>query len=303
MLITPRVDNQKYALVTGASSGIGYALVKALSKKGYKVFACSPKSVSFLMKPLAEEYGAITFECDITNLEDIKHSAELIKTTTGGKLDILYNNAGISIGGPAIEIDEGQLDKLFQVNVIGHINMTKHLAPLVINAKGTIVFTSSIAGLIPLAWVSAYNATKAAINMYAKTLRAELQPLGVKVHSFITGGVDTAICDNNRATTLDSDYYNVDGIFESLNSSANMSRNRRTTEDPDVYAEGIVKKITNKDPGFNIYKGAKAYSVYLVSLLLPLFVIQHGIAFHFKQLKVWYNMRKALKAKESKKSK
>lgn len=303
MLITPRVTEQKYALVTGASSGIGYAMVKALSKKGYRVFACAPKSVAFLMKPLADEYGAITFDCDITNLDDIKNTAELINTTTQGRLDVLYNNAGISIGGPAIEIDENKLDKLFQVNVIGHINMTKHLAPLVINAKGVIVFTSSVASIIPLAWVSAYNATKAAINMYAKTLESEVKPLGVKVYSVITGGVDTAICDNNRVTTIDSEYYNVEGIFDSLNSSANMSRNRRTTEDPDVYAEGIVKKITRRDSGFNIFKGAKAYTLYLVSLYVPLFLIQFGNAFHFKQLKVWYNMRKALKARESKKSK
>lgn len=285
--------DQKYALITGASSGIGYAMAVSLSKRGYKVFGCSPKADTFLMKPLTEQYGVVAFECDITNLEDIKKASKLIKEETGGKLHILYNNGGISIGGPAIDYDESELNKLFQVNVIGHINMTKHMADYVIACQGTIVFTSSVASIIPLSWVSAYNATKAAINMYAKTLHAEMKPFGVKVYSVITGGVNTAICDQNVKSSIAGSRYDVDGIYESLYSSANMSRNYSTTEDPEVYAEGIADKITSsKSFGFNIYKGAKAYTLYLLTLIMPLFLIQWGVAYHFKQLRVFRNIRK-----------
>ena len=99
---------------------------------------------------------------------------------TGGYLDVLYNNAGIAIGQPAIEIPEDKLNWIFQVNVIGHINMTKHFAPLVIKSKGSIIFTSSVAARVPLSWISAYSATKAAIDAYAKTLHGEMEPFGLK---------------------------------------------------------------------------------------------------------------------------
>lgn len=65
--------------------------------------------------------------------------------------------------------------------------MTKHFAPLVIKSKGSIIFTSSVAARVPLSWISAYSATKAAIDAYAKTLHGEMEPFGVKVHSVITG--------------------------------------------------------------------------------------------------------------------
>lgn len=268
----------------------------ALSKKGYQVFGCAPKFDVHLMEPLTKQYGVKAFELDITNVDAIKSAVKYIESETGGKLDILYNNAGISIGGPAVEHDERQLDKLFQVNVIGHMNMCKHFIDLVIAAKGTIVFTSSVALVVPLCWVSHYNASKAAINMYAKTLAPELKPFGVKVYSVITGGVDTAICDLNRITGAKGSRYDVDGIFESVNSSANMSRNKKTTEDPAVYAAGIAAKITNtkKYYGFNLFKGAKAYTLYLFSVWAPLWLVWLGIGSHFKQLKVLRNVKKAL---------
>lgn len=130
---------QKYALITGASSGIGYQLAIAFSKKGYKVFGCAPESVLFEMKPLTEEYGVVAFGCDITNIDDVKKAAKLVGEQTGGRLDILYNNAGISFGGPAVEMPDDELVKIFNVNTIGHITMTKYMVDYVIAAKGTIV--------------------------------------------------------------------------------------------------------------------------------------------------------------------
>ena len=86
-------------------------------------------------KPLEQEYGVISLPLDVTDIDNIKTVLKKVEEITGGRLDVLYNNAGISISGPAIEIDETQLNKVFQVNVIGQINMTKYFAPLIINAK------------------------------------------------------------------------------------------------------------------------------------------------------------------------
>ncbi|CAI5760512.1 unnamed protein product [Candida verbasci] len=284
----------KYALITGASSGIGFSIAKELSKKGYTVIGCSPESDIFGQKPLEKDFGLISIPLDITNLENIKKVRDQVEEITGGQLDILYNNAGISIAGIAFEMDEEKVNKLFQVNVIGHINMTKHFAPFVINTRGHILFTSSVAAMTPLSWVSIYNASKAAINAYAQTLHGELAPFGVRVHSVITGGVDTGICDTNVMTSVGDSYYDVPEVYKSIRSSAMMSRNLNIS--PDQYAKEIVRDIKSwRDPGFNLYHGARAYLLAWFSRWLPLWLFEFGVQWHFKQYGVLKTIGKLAK--------
>lgn len=260
----------------------------ALHKKGYTIIGVSPEKDSWGMKPLQQQIGLIPIVLDITSTKDVKEAADQVRLLTGGQLHILYNNAGISnLGGPAIEYDDDKLRKLFDVNVLGHMFMTKYFSDMVINAKGTIVFTSSVAARVPLSWVSAYNATKAAIDQYALTLRGELKPFGVKVHSVITGGVDTAICDPLGTPTLVSDRYNVPGIYESILASANMSRNSRTSISAEKYANQVAGQITkSRDVGFNIYRGSRAYFLHFLRFWCPLWICEFGIQWHFKQWRV-----------------
>ncbi|KAI5967612.1 hypothetical protein KGF57_000306 [Candida theae] len=144
-----------------------------------------------------------------SNLDDIKRLKDVVFEEAGGYLDILYNNAGIAYGGPAICGDEAKVDKIIQVNLTAYIHVTKHLAPYVINAKGTILFTSSVAARIPLAWTSFYCATKAGIDAYALSLHGEMEPFGVKVHSVITGGVNTAIGGNYRVEEAEKVFFEL----------------------------------------------------------------------------------------------
>lgn len=278
----------KYALITGASSGIGYQMALALHKRGYTIIGISPERDLWGMKPLEQQIGLIPLALDITKPKDVEAAAEKVRQITGGTLDILYNNAGISnLGGPAIEYDDDKLRLLFDVNVLGHMYVTKYFSDLVIKAKGTIVFTSSVAARVPLSWVSAYNATKAAIDQYALTLRGELKPLGVKVHSVITGGVDTAICDPLSTPTLLTEHYDVPGVYESILASANMSRNPRTSISAQKYANQVAGQITKKrDVGFNIYRGSRAYLLHFLRFWCPLWICELGIQWHFKQFLV-----------------
>lgn len=303
--MSPRNTNSlrtKYALITGASSGIGFALAKEFSRKGYKVFACSPKQFIPLQDPLVAEFGVISIPCDITNLEDLKHVKDVVLKETGGYLDILYNNAGIAIGGPATEMDEAQLDRIFQVNVIGHINATKYLSPFVINAKGSIIYTSSVAARVPLSWTSAYSATKAAIDAYAKTLHGEMAPFGVRVHSVITGGVDTEIAAGVPIETIEALYegskYNVEGIVDCMIETQEMSHNSRYS--PAKYAKEMVSQIGRNLTRFNLYGGFKAYLLHFISRWFPLWLIEFLIQSNFKQRRVLKNVAKNVPAKKIK---
>lgn len=287
---------QKFAVITGASSGIGYALARTFSKAGYKVIGASPQSVIHLQDPLVKEFGVVSVPCDITNLDDLKRLKEVVYKETGGYVDILYNNAGIAFGGPAAEMDEGKVNKIFQVNVIGHINATKQLAPYVINAKGSIVFTSSVAARVPLAWTSVYSATKAAIDSYAQTLHGEMEPFGVRVHSVITGGVDTEIGALETVADAEKQFrnsmFNVEGGMESGLAAKNMTS---VGVSPELYARDVTRKVLKRLKKFNLYGGARGYFLHFIGRYYPLWLVEWIMQLHFKQLKLFRNIRAAVK--------
>lgn len=294
----------KYALITGAASGIGYQMAVALHRLGYQIIGVAPERDVWGMKPLEAQIGLVPIACDITSVEQIERAVKLVREHTGGTLDILYNNAGISnLGGPAIEYDDAALRRLFDVNVLGHMYMTKYFADMVIAARGTIVFTLSVAARVPLSWVLAYCATKAAIDQYAFVLRGEMRPFGVKVHSVITGGVNTAICDPLGAPVLRSDKYDVEGVYESISASANMSRNPRTSVSAERYAEQVARQITKRrDVGFNIYRGYGAYMLHLLRWYTPVWFCEWAIQWHFKQLGVLRRIRKIVQLRNKAKA-
>lgn len=290
-------SRQKYAVITGASSGIGYALAKVFSSKGYTVIAASPEPVVHLQEPLGKQYGVISVPCDITNLDDLKKLKDVVFKETGGYVDILYNNAGIAVGGPAAEMDEVKVNKIFQVNVIGHINVTKQLAPFVINAKGSIVFTSSVAARVPLAWISIYSSTKAAIDAYAQTLHGEMEPFGVKVHSVITGGVNTQIGAEETVSEAKKQFknslYNVDGAIESGMAAKEMSEKNGVTAE--LYARDVARKVLKKLKKFNLYGGSSGYTLHFIGRYYPLWLVEFIMQWFFKQLRVFKNIRKSRK--------
>lgn len=275
----------KYALISGASSGIGYALCEAFSKKGYKVYGCTRAQEVPLMKPLTEKFGVTAFACDITNTAEILKMKEAILEETGGRLDVLYNNAGIAAGGPACESSDAKVENIFRVNVFGHIAMTREFIDAIIATQGTIVFTSSVAGRVPMPMISLYCATKAAIDHYAHTLNLEMKPYDVKVVSVITGGVNTAVGDKGRDDFSDDMplLFNVPGIFECAEEVALMARKCPIPVQPHEYANSVVNYLTShKNPSLNIYYGGLAWVLNYLGRYTPVWVQQFFIGKHFK---------------------
>lgn len=273
----------KTAIVTGASSGIGYDLAIALSKKGYKVYGCAPELAVHLMEPL-KEYGVVPFALDITKVSHIKKAVEFYKKDSGkDSLDLLYNNAGIATGGLGFEFDDDEMMLLMNVNLIGHIYMTKYFADLLIKAHGVIVFTASVAAISPLSWTSLYNATKAGIDAYAKSIRPEFAAFGVTVYSVITGGVKTTIgasSASQMAAKLEASPYTVPGSEESILSATQMTNNGML---PHVYAKKVILKVTGGFRGFNIYTGYMANAVRLMNAYTPLWFQYFVMRTRFKQ--------------------
>ena len=175
------------ALVTGASSGIGAATARALDGAGYHVF-CAARRVDRL-EALAAEIGGTAIACDVTDVDQVAALAVAV----GGTLNVLVNNAGGALGSdPVIEADPDQWRQMYEINVIGTLNLTKALIPaLIASGAGTIINTGSIAGHLAYEGGGGYTAAKHGVAVMTETLRLELNGKPVRVTEIAPGMVRT----------------------------------------------------------------------------------------------------------------
>lgn len=200
---------QPIALVTGASSGIGYAISIELAKRGFKVYA-GARRMAQLQK--LKDYKIIPIELDITSLESVQGARDII-ALDNDHLDVLFNNAGVIGDGPAMEVSDKDVQYCMEVNFNSQVRVTREFSPLVMKSKGVIAFTGSTAGRVILPFGSVYSASKAALCAYANTLAFEVEPFGVKVVNFITGGVKTSMTVESSKPSLPSgSAYIVNGV-------------------------------------------------------------------------------------------
>ena len=176
----------KTALVTGASSGIGAAVVERLSREGVQVHALA-RSADALAK-LAERTGCIPHAIDVTDLEGIT------ALTSEVEFDILVNNAGVDRPGSLLKADAQGIDLLVDVNLRAVLHLCRLVLPgMVARDRGHIVNISSIAGAYNFGGNSTYHATKAAIHMLSRQLRIDAYGKHVRVTEICPGRVATDI--------------------------------------------------------------------------------------------------------------
>eukprot|EP00456_Euglypha_rotunda_P080550 TRINITY_DN7809_c0_g2_i3.p1 TRINITY_DN7809_c0_g2~~TRINITY_DN7809_c0_g2_i3.p1 ORF type:complete len:224 (+),score=61.31 TRINITY_DN7809_c0_g2_i3:124-795(+) len=194
---------QKTAFITGANIGQANLLVKALSKRGWRVFAgVLPGAPT----DLVTGGNIVVVDQDVSNSESVTASAKVVTEALAGKgLDLLMNVAGVANVG--VGVLEGaklaDVERLFNINMFGQLRVIQAFLPLVRrNAPGSrIANYSSGAILANPVGAGAYNMTKHAIHGMTLTLRHELAPFGIQVTSIIPGGVLTAMSANSHANT------------------------------------------------------------------------------------------------------
>jgi len=196
--------NDKIAIITGASSGIGKSLAYEFARRGVNVVLAARQYVTLceIAQDIEKIYGvkSIAVQCDVTNQEDCEH---LIKQTitTFGKIDILINNAGISMRALFKDADVDVLKKLMDVNFWGSVYCTKYALPELLKSQGSIVGVSSIAGYKGLPGRTGYSASKFAMNGFLDALRVENLKTGVHVMTACPGFT----ASNIRNTALNKD--------------------------------------------------------------------------------------------------
>lgn len=266
-------NSRKIAVVTGASSGIGHAITIELAQNGYKVYACARRVEP--IETIAKEFEpgvVVPYHLDVTSGESIlEFKRTLAAELPYRKLDLLYNNAGQSCTFPALDVTNDIVEQCFKVNVFSHVNMCRELAPFLINAKGTIVFTGSIAGIGVMPFSSIYAASKAAIHQYARDLHLEMKPLGVRVINAITGGVDTDIADK-RPLPATSMYNFKEGIEVFENRQLMAKRNSPMTAQ--TYAKKLLRDIQSDRDPVDVYRGSFASRMYWTVLVVPYWMLE-----------------------------
>lgn len=166
----------KIVVITGASSGIGKSLAYEFAKRGANLILAARQFVTLcgITEDIERLYQvkAVAVQCDVTNEEDCDH---LVKQAlaTFGKVDVLVNNAGISMRALFKDADIDVLKKVMDVNFWGTVYCTKHALPEILKTKGTIVGISSIAGYKGLPGRTGYSASKFAMNGFLDALRVE----------------------------------------------------------------------------------------------------------------------------------
>src|SRR5207237_820448 len=202
-------------VITGASTGIGWATAKLLLDKGFRVFGSVRKQADAAR--LKSEFGAnftpLTF--DITDEAAVLSAAREVRAALGGQtLAGLVNNAGIAVPGPVLELSADEFRRQLDVNVVGPIIATQAFGPLLGSdpslkgPKGRIVMISSVAGKNGNPLTPAYAASKHAIEGLSESLRRELMLFGIDVIIVAPGPVKTPIWSKGREDVDMSKYTN-----------------------------------------------------------------------------------------------
>ncbi|MDR1583105.1 MAG: SDR family oxidoreductase [Prevotellaceae bacterium] len=196
--------NDKTVIITGASSGIGLACAYAFHKKGAKIVMAA-RNYDIIRKMESEfnslrKNSALAVKTDITVESECKN---LIENTVAmfGSIDVLINNAGLSMRANFLDVDLIVLKKLMDVNFWGTIFCTKYALPYLIENKGSLAGISSVAGLHGLPGRTGYSASKYAMQGFLDTVRIENLKKGLHVIVIIPGFVAT----NVRNTALVAD--------------------------------------------------------------------------------------------------
>ncbi|HEX3240927.1 MAG TPA: SDR family oxidoreductase [Solirubrobacterales bacterium] len=188
------------ALVTGASTGIGRATALRLDAAGWRVFAGVRREEDAQALREAASPSLTPLLIDVTDAEQIAAAAQTVAAEPGG-LDGLVNNAGVAIPSPLETIPIEDFRRQIEVNLSAHVAVTQAMLPALREARGRIVFISSIGGRIAFPLTGAYHAAKFGIEAVGDVFRQELRPWGISVSIVEPGSIDTPIWNRGEATS------------------------------------------------------------------------------------------------------
>ncbi len=253
-------------LITGCSQGgIGSALVLEFQSRGLHVFATARHLSK--MDHLLNMPNVTLIRLDVTDEASIEAAVTQVRARTG-KLDYLVNNSGAQHIAPVLDTNLAMAKSIFDVNVFGVLLMSQAFASLLIAANGCIVNVCSISGHVLAPWMGIYQASKAATEMLSETMRLELQPVGVRVVSLVTGAVDTNIMKGSTTVSLASTSpYKVESVEAAMRKLAGPNDGIKRVPAAN-FAKVVVSDVLAGAAG-KIWRGPMAGTIRFGSSFLP----------------------------------
>lgn len=263
------MENNKTALVTGASSGIGKATAIALKDAGFFVYATAPDFAG--LEDLQTD-GFELLKLDVTNDEQAKKAVKTAESRNGS-IQVLVNNAGYGQYGPIEEIPLEAIKNDFEVNVFGLLRMCQLVLPAMRKAgKGRIINISSVAGEFSQPGAGVYHATKHAVEALDEAMRIEVETFGIRVIGVLPGPVNTNF-DEVAISTIpdtgaDSPYYNFKQNLIKITKQM-LDPESMTTLEPKEVAVKVVEAATADNPSRRYHVGIMSKVMGRAHDLLP----------------------------------
>jgi NAD(P)-dependent dehydrogenase (short-subunit alcohol dehydrogenase family) len=257
--------DDKVAAITGAGSGMGASLALELARRGCQLALCDIDEAALEVSAAKARLLGVkvtTTVVDVAERAAVHDWAETV-VREHGRVHLVFNNAGVAVGGTAEDTDYRDIDWIVGINLWGVVHGTKAFLPhLAASGEGHVVNTSSVFGLVGVPGQSAYNATKFAVRGYTEALRAELKAMGSCVSATCVhpGGIRTAIARHAR-TDASVARLGVDPA----KAASDFERHLRTT--PDRAAQLILKAVAQDRA--RVLIGADAHLLDLLGRLLP----------------------------------
>jgi len=259
------MDTNKVWLVTGASKGLGLALVKQLISQGYRVAGTS-RSLSSLHKAIEPSENFLPLEMDILDEESVRKGVEAM-TQAFGKIDVLVNNAGYGQLGTLEELSDKEARKNFDANVFGSLNVIRHVMPLMRHQKsGHILNVASIGGLLGAfpGW-GVYCATKFAVAGFTEALASEASEFGVKATVVYPGYFRTNFLESGSLNTPENPILEYTTARElELKHHEEIAGNQ--PGNPELAAEAFIALSQMQNPPVHFVMGSDAFAMAEVKL-------------------------------------
>ncbi len=266
------MTNNRSVLVTGASTGIGYATADVLARNGFVVFAGVRNEADLKRLQLVHD-NVRPIYLDVRKSNDI---ADAVRTIEASNIALhgVVNNAGIAVAGPLECLPLEDLRRQFDVNVFGAIAVTQAALPLLRRAHGRVVFMSSVSGQIAPPFLGPYAASKFAVEALADSLRMELAQFDIPVSVIQPGNVKTPIWKKGRDEKDDlvarmpeiaRRYYST--VFDAL--VAVTEREERTGIDPQIVGRAVLEALTTARPRARYAVGSPPAWQRRMAALLP----------------------------------
>jgi NAD(P)-dependent dehydrogenase (short-subunit alcohol dehydrogenase family) len=240
------VEPQKAVLVTGASTGIGRMITEDLAAQGIFVYAGARKAKDLEALDALDNVQSIRL--DVTIQEEIDDAVETI-TNEGRGLYGLVNNAGVAILAPLIEVEESELDFIFDVNIYGPYRITKAFSPLLIESKGRVTTISSISGILSGTLFGPYSMSKHAIEAYSDSLAREMKRFDVAVSVVEPGNYNSAI-GTSLKKRMEKRGIDVEGspYEKEMRAIIDGVGSRTKYKEPDDVADAVFHALFDENP-------------------------------------------------------